>query len=131
MSNFHHLELWEKSRALVRDLYRETASFPKIEVFCLVQQMRRAAVSIVCNLAEAHGRRSNPDRIHFLTIARGSLLELEAQTIVATDLEYLSPNNSEVLLAKIAEVTRLMNGLIRHYARLHRQPPTAQPPTQT
>ena len=115
MSNFHHLDLWKKSRALVRDLYRETSVFPKSEMFGLTQQMRRAAISVISNFAEAHGRRSNRDRAQLLTISRGSLFELEAQTIVATDLEYLQAQNGGQLVARIAEVMRLLNGLIRHY----------------
>jgi four helix bundle protein len=115
MSNFRDLEVWKKTRVLARDVYRETRAFPRVEMFCLVQQMRRAALSVISNIAEAHGRSSNRDRLHFLVVSRGSLFELEAQTIIAMDLEYLTERTTDELIAQIAEATRLLNGLIRHY----------------
>jgi four helix bundle protein len=117
MSNFRDLEVWKKCRALARDVYRETTAFPRSEMFCLVQQMRRAILSAVCNIAEAHGRVSSRDRIHFLVMSRGSLFELEAQTVIANDLEYVAESTRDQLLAQISEAIRILNGLIRHYTR--------------
>jgi len=121
MDDFRTLEAWVKSRALACDVYRETQSFPRIEMFGLVSQMRRAAVSVISNFAEAHGRASNKERMHFLHISRGSLLELEAQTLIATDLGYLTCESSDALVSKIAEAARLVSGLIRHYKRKEEQ----------
>jgi four helix bundle protein len=84
-------------------------------MFGLTQQMRRAALSVVSNIAEGHGRQSSNDVVRFLVIARGSLFEIEAQTVIATDLEYLPEQRSETLVSQTLEVVRLINGLIRHH----------------
>ena len=98
-------------------IYRVTRHFPKYELFGLTTQMRRAAVSVACNIAEGHGRRSTSDRVHFLVIARGSLFEIETQALIAADLEFIEESDAEQLVARTTEVTRLLNGLIRHYIR--------------
>ena len=114
-SGYRDLEVWQKARALAARVYRLTAGFPRHELFGLTSQMRRAAVSVACNIAEAHGRRSTADRIQFLVVARGSLLEIETQAIIASDLEFATPTAAEYIVTKTTEVTRLLNGLIRHY----------------
>ncbi len=86
-------------------------------MFGLSQQMRRAALSVVCNIAEGHGRRTAKDTLQFLAIARGSLQELEAQTVIASDLDYVISTQAEALFAKISEAIRLLNGFIRHFER--------------
>lgn len=116
-SDYRDLRVWRKARLLASRVYRVTADFPKHELFALTQQMRRAVLSVACNIAEGQGRRSTADRIQFLVIARGSLLELETQAIIAADLEYLPPTLSEDLVSNATEVTRMLNGLIRHYMR--------------
>ncbi|MFP5246312.1 MAG: four helix bundle protein [Thermoanaerobaculia bacterium] len=126
MSNYYELEVWQKSRALTSEVYRITRDFPRVEMFGLTQQMRRAAVSVPSNIAEAHGRRSDADIVRFLLIARGSLLELETEAIIAGDLDYIAPAATQSLLARIGEAVRLLNGLIRHYAR--RQTPADRRP---
>ncbi|HEX2061803.1 MAG TPA: four helix bundle protein [Thermoanaerobaculia bacterium] len=114
-SNYRDLVVWQKSRQLAVAVYRATGEFPRAEIVCMTQQLRRAALSVVSNIAEAHGRRSARDVLQFLGIARGSLLEIEAQLIIAGDLEYLSSAAVEQLLDKSVDVTRLLNGLMRHY----------------
>ncbi len=84
-------------------------------MFGLTSQMRRASISVVSNIAEGHGRRSVDDTIRFLVIARGSLLEIEAQTLVAMDLEFLDLDSGDKLVADALDAVRLLNGLIRHY----------------
>ncbi|HUR82453.1 MAG TPA: four helix bundle protein, partial [Thermoanaerobaculia bacterium] len=98
-------------------IYRRTADFPKREWYGIVQQMRRAAVSVPCNIAEAHGRSSSRDRNRFLNIARGSLLELETQAFISGDLEFLTPRQTDIIVEATNELARQLNGLIRHYAR--------------
>lgn len=117
MGNYRELEVWQKARALASHVYRITARFPRREWFGITQQMRRAGVSIPSNIAEAHGRWTSRDRMRFLRISRGSLFELETQVFIAGDLEFLSEQQTENAVEKINEVTRLLNGLIRHYAR--------------
>lgn len=114
-SDYRDLKVWQKARALATFVYRLSAQFPRHEMFGLTSQMRRAAVSVPCNIAEAHGRRSNADRINFFVIARGSLLEIETQALIAADLEYLQANAAETIVAQTTEVARLLNGLIRYY----------------
>lgn len=114
-SYYRDLVVWQKSRKLAVAVYRETRDFPRCEMFGLTQQMRRAALSVVSNIAEGHGRQSSNDILRFLVIARGSLFEIEAQTVIATDLEYLPEDRSEVLVAHTLDVIRLINGLIRHH----------------
>jgi len=78
--------------------------------------MRRAAVSVVSNLAEGQGRWSRAEQRNFALIARGSLLEIDAQLVIATDLEYVEASRAETLIEQTLEVVRLVNGLIRRYA---------------
>ncbi len=115
VSHYRELLVWREARRLTTEIYRGTQAFPRIEMFGLTQQMRRAAISIVSNIAEGHGRRSPKETLHFLSIARGSLQELETQTLIATDLEYLNPAQAEPLLHQMAEVIRLLQGFIRYY----------------
>src|SRR5688500_18568170 len=110
-SNYRNLEVWQKGRALASRVYRLTRAFPRSEMFGMTSQMRRASISVISNIAEGHGRQSIADTIHFLIVARGSLLEIEAQTVVATDLEYLTANDGDTLVAKTLEAVRLLNGL--------------------
>ncbi|HJQ41274.1 MAG TPA: four helix bundle protein [Thermoanaerobaculia bacterium] len=116
-SNYRDLVVWQRSRQLTAAIYRITRQFPSEERFCLTQQLRRAALSILCNIAEAHGRRSIKSRLHFLDIAYGSALEVEAQIVIAGDLEYLASAATDALVEQLLEVTRLLNGLIRYYDR--------------
>jgi four helix bundle protein len=94
-SNYRDLVVWQKGRTLTVEIYRATRQFPREEIFGLTRQMRRAALSSLCNIAEAHGRRSVKDRMHFLDTAHGSLLELEAQLVISGDLEFLPEGSAE------------------------------------
>jgi four helix bundle protein len=120
-SNYRQLVVWQKSRVLARELYRATRQFPRDEMFGLVQQMRRAVVSVASNIAEAHGRESAPDRIRHLVIARGSLLELETQVVIAMDLKFVNAISANQLEEQTTEVARLLNGLLRHYQKKLRE----------
>jgi four helix bundle protein len=117
MANYRELDVWKKARALAVHVYRRTEEFPQREWYGLVQQMRRAAVSITCNIAEAHGRETSRERIRFLTIARGSLLEVETQAFIAGDLEYLNTRQTEIVVEATNELARQLNALIRYYAK--------------
>ena len=114
-SIYRDLVVWQRSRRLASNIYRASRAFPRSEIFGLTSQMRRAAISVISNIAEGHGRQSNDDIVRFLVIARGSLLEIEAQTVVAIDLEYLDEWAGEQLIAEALDAVRLLNGLIRHY----------------
>lgn len=98
---------------LARNVYRLTETFPKTEMFGLLTQMRRAAVSVPSNIAEGHGRLSDNSFRVFLARARGSLFELETQIQLALDLGYISTNDAEEITEFCREVGRILNGLIR------------------
>ena len=82
----YKLEVWKEAMALVRTVYAVTRGFPKEETYGLALQLRRAAVSIPSNVAEGAGRDGDKEFLRFLSIARGSLSELETQLLIAADL---------------------------------------------
>lgn len=97
---------------LVRDVYSITKLFPREELYGLTSQMRRAAISIPSNIAEGPARFLPKEFHHFLSNARGSLMEVETQTLIAEDLGYISSNLNDEVLTKTAELGRMLNGLI-------------------
>ena len=106
----HDLHVWQESMALTKDIYSATADFPREEIYALTSQMRRAAVSVPSNIAEGAARNSTREFLQFLSIARGSLSELETQVILAEDLGYL--NDKRPLLARIERSFGLLGGLV-------------------
>jgi four helix bundle protein len=110
--SFKELRVWQAAMRLAVDVYRETADFPKHEIYGLTQQMRRAAVSIPSNIAEGKGHRSNREFSHFLFHARGSLLELQTQMMIATELQYFSEEQVQFLSQSAEDVGRALSGLI-------------------
>jgi len=107
--SYKDLIVWQKARCLAVAVYRQTSQLPSHERFGLTSQMRRAAVSVLSNIAEGAGRGTDSEFRYFLRIARGSLAELETQLLLAGDLGYVD-NSWDA--ADIAEVGRLLNGLI-------------------
>ncbi len=97
---------------LVVRVYTATQCFPKQEVYGLVSQMRRAAVSIPSNIAEGKGRLTDRDRAHFFSQARGSLLELETQILIAEKLNFISDPIARPLLTLSHETGRMLNALL-------------------
>jgi four helix bundle protein len=108
--HYKDLLVWQKAIGLVTEVYRHTRTFPREETYGLVSQMRRAAVSVPSNIAEGQGRLTRGEFRHFLGQAKGSLLELETQLIIAQQLGYLP--DAQPLFAQLAEVARLLNGLL-------------------
>ena len=109
--SYKDLKVWQKGMDLVYQIYELTARFPKEELYGLVSQMRRAAVSVVSNIAEGKGRTSNKELAKFLSNSRGSLHELETQVFVAARAEYFSRQLEKELLEKIEEIGRMLCGL--------------------
>jgi len=103
---------------LTAEIYQSTANFPKHEQYGLTQQIRRAAVSVPSNIAEGKGDYSDKEFVRFLLHARGSLLELQTQLLIAEDLVYLSKENSRTLLDNAAAVGRALNGLINSMTKI-------------
>jgi four helix bundle protein len=112
VQSYRDLVVWKKSMALVLNVYRCTQAFPKIETYGLTSQLRRAVISVPSNIAEGQGRLSTGKFRQFLGNARGSLMEVETQILVAQDLGYLEQNQSQSLLSATAEVGRILNGLL-------------------
>jgi four helix bundle protein len=97
---------------LALTIYTATQSFPRQEQYGLMSQMRRAAVSIPCNIAEGKGRLTDRDRAHFFSQARGSLLEWETQILIAEKLAYMPDTSADSLLDLAKEVGQMLNSLI-------------------
>ncbi|MEP6637307.1 MAG: four helix bundle protein [Acidobacteriota bacterium] len=107
------LIVWQKAMDLVVSVYRETDSFPKAELYGLTSQVGRAAVSIPANIAEGQGRRLRGEYINFLGNARGSLLEVDTHLELAARLGIMSSEKHLLLSDQLAEVRKLLNGLMR------------------
>ena len=111
-SSFRDLRVWQDAMKLTAEIYEATVSFPRHEVYGLAQQIRRAAVSIPSNIAEGKGHKSNKEFCHFLFHARGSLLEVETQLMIAQELGYLPSDDGRRLAAIAEKVGRALSGLI-------------------
>ena len=109
--NHKYLKVWEKSVNLAEKIYKITKEFPKEELYGIVSQIRRAAVSISANIAEGAARNSNKEFIQFLYIALGSLSELETELIISKRIGYLK---DEIIFDEIVEIRKLLLGLIKY-----------------
>ena len=105
---FRKLVVCQRAMALTREVYRLTRKLPAAERFALADQLRRASVSIVANVAEGNGRDHLGDHLRFLSIARGSLMELDTLLELAVDLEFLTPADITKAAAILSEVRRLL-----------------------
>ena len=113
IKSYRDLLVWQKAIDLVVEAYRATASFPKSETYGLTSQIRRAASSIPANIAEGYGRGSRKEYVQFLTVAQGSLKELETHFIVAEKLSYLTATQASKILSETDELGRMLGSLIR------------------
>ena len=114
-STFRDLRIWQEAMDLTEEVYRATSDFPKHELYGLTSQMRRAAVSVPSNIAEGKGHRSDPEFVRFLLHARGSLLELQTQVMIARRLQYLSEPMAEALCQRGDTIGRGLNALINKF----------------
>jgi four helix bundle protein len=115
-ANYADLIVWQKAMDFVEMVYRATARFPKEEIYGLTSQVRRAAVSIASNIAEGQGRGSQREFARFLSVAYGSLREVETQVLIAERLRFLDSGARVHLMTAAAEIGRLLNGLTRAVA---------------
>lgn len=111
--NFKTLDIWKRSRQLVKEVYLLTDAFPIEEKFGLISQLRKSAVSIPSNIAEGCGRQSEKELSRFLDIAIGSNCELETQIYLGYDLNFLTLETMEVLSKEITEIRRMIIGYQR------------------
>jgi four helix bundle protein len=110
--SYRDLIAWKMGMEPVKAIYDATDTFPQYEIYGLVSQLRRAAVSIPSNIAEGQAHHTNPEFVRFLRHARGSLAEIETQVLIAQDRKYVSPQMAEELIVKTDKLGRVLSGLI-------------------
>ncbi len=110
--SYRDLIVWQKAKSLAVHIYKNTESFPKSETYGLTSQVRRAAISVVSNIAEGQGRLTSGEFQQFLGHSRGSLLELETQLEIACELRLLDAEAYEALAQESYQVLGLINRLI-------------------
>ena len=112
---FENLNAWQESRKYVVEVYRLLEQFPQSERFALIDQIRRAVISVPSNIAEGSGRMSYKEKIHFLEIAYGSLMEVYCQLQIAVDLGYITQEQFEGLHRLSFNVSKLLSGLRKSF----------------
>lgn len=112
IKSFTQLIVWQKGHSLALEIYTLTQKFPKCEIFGLVSQIRRCAVSITSNIAEGFSRRTEKEKIQFYHISLGSLTELQNQLLLARDLKYVNIEEFKNTANLSVEVAKLLNATI-------------------
>ena len=113
IKNFRDLDVWKLGMEIVLDVYEYTKMFPKEEVYGLVSQMRRAAVSIASNIAEGFNRYHNKEYRQFLYVTLGSCAELETQVEVSSHLGYINKATKDKIIEKLDHEARMLRNLIK------------------
>ena len=113
MKTHKDLIAWQKSLAFVTGIYEITRSYPKDEMYGLINQLRRAAVSVPSNIAEGHIRQHRTEFRQFLSVALGSLAELETQVVISRELNYISTEKSQNLIEQMGSPGKMTRGLIK------------------
>ena len=111
VQSYRDLEVWQKAMDLAEGCCRATKGFPKEELFGLASQIRRAAASVPANLAEGHGRQHTREFLNFVSMARGSLMELETHLLLSQRVGLLTPAALEPLLRMTDDISRMLTGL--------------------
>lgn len=115
--SFEKLEVWADARVFVKEVYGITSTFPEKEKFGLCSQLQRAAVSIVSNIAEGISRNSEKEKIRFLEISYGSLMEVYCQLYIAVDLSYIPEDKLFEAKELIDKIANKLNALTRHFQK--------------
>lgn len=111
MFSFENLLVYQKARILVKEVYKVQRRFPADERYALGDQIRRSITSVTSNIAEGSGRESFKEKIHFLEISFGSLMEAFSQLQNAQDLDYIAESDVEVLRPMFEEISKMISGL--------------------
>ncbi len=111
MRNFKELIVWQKAKGLVKDIYTISVAFPADEKFGITNQLRRAAVSITCNISEGCGRRTDADFGRFLDMAAGSATEVENLVYLSFDLGFINEGSQNDMVVKVTELQKMILGL--------------------
>ena len=120
MQDFRDLVVWRKAHDLAVGIYRLSRGFPREEAYGLTSQIRRACTSIPANIAEGCGRSSDLDFARFLHIAMGSACELEYYLLLAQELEYMTEEEAAPFSVNLAEIKKMLSGLIKKLRAAHR-----------
>ena len=116
MINFQKLNVYKKAQQYIKEVYKVTGKYPKEERFGLIDQMRRASVSIAANIAEGSGRFHTKDFAQFSRIARASTYEMIALLDVSLDQDYITKQEYEQLFKESEDISKMLSGLITHLA---------------
>ena len=111
--SFEKLEVWQDTKTFTVFLYRLMKAFPEDEKFGLVQQIKRALISVSSNLAEGSGRTSKKDQAHFYQMAYSSLMEVLSQVLISIELGYIIPENELEIRHQIVKISNKINSLRR------------------
>ena len=110
--HWKELTVWQKSHQLALEIYKATSSYPREELYALVNQLRRSATSVPANIVEGQSRNTTKEYVQFLYNARGSMEETRYYLLLSRDLGFLSPSGCEDLEAGYEEVSKMLNRLI-------------------
>ena len=113
MQNYKDLILWQEAHNLTLKVYEYSKAFPKDETFGVTSQLRRACVSIACNISEGCGRLSDKELAHFLVIANGSASELAYQLLLSKDLEYISEPDYNQFDQDLTQIRKMLNAFVK------------------
>jgi len=113
MYNFEKLDVWQRTRRFVKEIYKVTAAYPSEEKFGLAQHTRDSAVSILSNIAEGGSRRSKTESRRFIEIALGPLYETVTQLYIALDNSYVKKDIFDKLYTESETIARMLSGLAR------------------
>jgi four helix bundle protein len=111
IQSYRELEVWQMGMDLAEECYRVTKGFPKEELFGMTSQIRRAVASIPANIAEGQGREHTKEFLHHLSVARGSLMELETHLMLSQRVELLDQNATSLLLTQTERISRMLAGV--------------------
>jgi four helix bundle protein len=112
MGDYKELLVWKQAHGFALEIYRTTRLFPDEERYGLVAQMRRAALSVVSNIAEGSGRQSDREQSRFLRIARGSVHEVQCQLLLSRDLGFIGSEKWLVLDGAVQEISKMIHRLV-------------------
>ena len=113
ITTYRDLNIWKLGIDLVKDIYKLTEKFPKHEIYGIVSQMRRSAISIPSNVAEGFKKYHNKEYKQFLYVTLGSCAELETQLTISKELEYIRPEKEAALLEKLDHIGRMITNLLK------------------
>ncbi|HIJ97823.1 TPA: four helix bundle protein [archaeon] len=116
MQDYKNLEVYNEAKKLALEIYRITLNFPREEIFGIVQQLRRAALSVGANIAEGSGRKSNSDFLRFLHNSMGSLKEIEHFLVISSELNYLKQIEFMSLHNRLEKVSKMLNSFMQKVA---------------